>query len=88
MTENEYGLLTFNSTHAAMAAQRVLKGKVNFQICPVLRMISASCGIALRISMENVEISKKLLEENKIDENMYNSYCIFSEDGCQKFKLI
>ena len=88
MAENEYGLFTFKSTHAAMAAQKALKGSVNFQICPVLRMISASCGIALRLSMDDVEKSKKLLEESKIDKKMFDTYCIFSENGCQNFKLI
>ncbi len=88
MAENDYGLLTFKSTHTAMAAQKALKDSVSFQVCPVLRMISASCGIALRIAVKDMDISKKLLLENKIEENMFEMYHIFYENGSQNFKLI
>lgn len=47
--ERDYYLLVFESTHAAMAAQRYLNGRVPAQVVPTLRQISASCGISLRV---------------------------------------
>ena len=84
---DEYGLLTFKSSMSAMAAQKVLKD-IKFQVCPVLRMISASCGIALRISLCDVDAAKKLLEENAATKAMFDAYRIFTKDGSKAFEKI
>ena len=40
----EYGLLTFSSTHTALRAEVLLRD-LNVRMMPTLREISASCGI-------------------------------------------
>ncbi len=45
---NEYYLLTFESTHAAISTEKLLK-PAEVTIMPVPRFISASCGISVRI---------------------------------------
>ena len=85
MSDKDYALITFKSTHAAMAAQRCL-GDIKFKVCPVLRMISASCGISLRISAHEAEKAKILLTENNMREEMFDIYLIYFDDNCQKFK--
>ena len=57
----EYGLITFSSTFAALAAQKQLTGRLPFQGMPVLREISASCGIALRIDLQQLSEARELL---------------------------
>lgn len=47
-----YLLFTFDSTHAAMAASRVLK-PLGAVMMPTLREISVSCGISLRLRPED-----------------------------------
>ncbi len=47
-------MLAFASTHAAITAQRALEGRVPFLTMPVLREVSASCGIALRVPPEHL----------------------------------
>ena len=44
----EYGLLTFSSTHTAHRAEVLLRD-LNVRMMPTLREISASCGISLRL---------------------------------------
>lgn len=44
-----YQLLAFDSTHAAMAAERSLKTRLPVTVMPTLRQITAACGISLRI---------------------------------------
>ena len=88
MAEKEtYALITFKSTHAAMAAQKSM-GDIKFKICPVLRMISASCGIALRIDIAEAEKAKNLLTANNIKEDMFDTYRIYYENDCPKFERI
>ena len=45
----EYYLLTFESTHAAISTEKLLK-PADVRIMPVPRFLSASCGISIRIS--------------------------------------
>ncbi|MBR2674682.1 MAG: DUF3343 domain-containing protein [Mogibacterium sp.] len=45
---DEYYLLTFESTHAAISTEKLLK-PADVSIMPVPRFISASCGISIRI---------------------------------------
>ena len=49
MVKSGYLVLTFESTHAAMAAQKYLKDRIPHIVMPVPRCISASCGIAIRV---------------------------------------
>ena len=58
----EYYLYTFESTHAAIATDKLLKpaGSV---VMPVPRFISSSCGISVRITPEKHEEAERLFRE-------------------------
>ena len=56
---NEYYLLTFESTHAAISTEKILKA-AGVTIMPVPRFISASCGISVRIKPEQREQAETL----------------------------
>lgn len=47
--ERDYCLLVFDSTHAAMSAERALGRLMKVTMMPTLRQITASCGMSLRV---------------------------------------
>lgn len=59
---NEYYLLTFESTHAAISTEKILK-PAGVTIMPVPRFISASCGISIRIMPEQRVQAEALFRE-------------------------
>lgn len=61
MIEKFY-LYTFSNTHGAIAAEKILK-EAGATILPVPRVISASCGISVRIRLENIDLARRLMEE-------------------------
>lgn len=49
-------VISFESTHAAMAASKTLSsGSVEFQTIPIPMSISAGCGIAVKFEAEDPE---------------------------------
>ncbi|MEA5060276.1 MAG: DUF3343 domain-containing protein [Clostridia bacterium] len=61
MRANRYYMLSFESTHKALSAQRHLQGKVPAAVMPTLRAVQAGCGISLRVEEENLEALRALL---------------------------
>ncbi len=55
-------VIAFESTHAAMAAQKLLAG-IRFDVIPTPSDISASCGISLRIADDLIEEALSCLDE-------------------------
>ena len=49
MRGESYYMLSFQSTHSAMAAQALLRERLRVCVMPTLRQVSASCGISLRM---------------------------------------
>ena len=62
----EYGLLTFSSTHTALRAEVLLRD-LNVRMMPTLREISASCGISLRLRPEDGEAALARLADAGLD---------------------
>ncbi len=54
-------VIAFESTHAAMAAQKALEGMA-FYVIPTPTDISASCGISLRLEDDLLEDAAARLE--------------------------
>ncbi|MBR4875189.1 MAG: DUF3343 domain-containing protein [Clostridia bacterium] len=71
-----YYLYTFESTHGAIAAQKLLKDRMQATIMPVLREINASCGISVRIPVEGYEESLQLMQDN-----MEGDFSLYHVDG-------
>jgi hypothetical protein len=71
---NEYYLLTFESTHAAISTEKLLK-PAEVTIMPVPRFISASCGISIRIKPEKREEAESIFRESsKLSPEEYSYY--------------
>ena len=60
---DEYYLLTFESTHAAISTEKLLK-PAEVTIMPVPRFISASRGISVRIRPDKKEHAEDIFREN------------------------
>lgn len=67
MKAEKYCLFTFNTTSHALKAEKVLKSlEAEFLIVPTLREISSSCGLSVKLSLENIEKYYNHLIENKV----------------------
>lgn len=62
MRSHQYYMLSFESTHQALAAQRFLQPRVPVGIMPTLRAVQAGCGISLRVEPDGFAPLKKALE--------------------------
>ncbi len=73
---NEYYLLTFESTHAAISTEKLLK-PAEVTIMPVPRFISASCGISVRIRPDMREAAEDIFRDSsKLTSDDYAYYHI------------
>lgn len=76
MTER-YSLLSFDSTHDAMEASRLL-ADLSPATMPTLREITASCGISLRLTPEREKEAVSRLGEARIPFRLHR---VRGEDG-------
>lgn len=70
-----YHIMTFENTHTAIMVQKKIEGLLDFLVCPVLREISASCGIALRIQNDKEDIVKAI-NHIGLETGIYHLYYV------------
>lgn len=76
---DEYYLLTFESTHAAISTEKLLK-PAEVAIMPVPRFISASCGISVRIRPDKRDASEAIFRESsKLTPEDYAYYHVIRD---------
>lgn len=64
----KFKLFTFNSTHQAMLMEKVIKESgYGIRLIPIPRNLSASCGLAARITLEDFEAVSKVVGDNGIE---------------------
>ena len=72
----EYYLFTFESTHAAISTEKLLK-PAEVTIMPVPRFISASCGISVRIRPDKrAEAEEIFRSQSRLRPDEYAYYHI------------
>ena len=75
----EYYLLTFESTHAAISTEKLLK-PADVTIMPVPRFISASCGISVRIRPEKRGQAEEIFKaESRLRPDEFAYYHIVND---------
>ena len=84
MRNDSYYTLAFDSTHMAVAAEKYLSARIAVSVMPTPRKITASCGISLRVELEDGERLKELLKAN--DELFRESHLYLVKDN--EVKLI
>ncbi len=68
MKREEYGLITFKSTHYALQAEELLKdNSLVFKTIPTPREVSHSCGLALLFMLEDLEVIRSYIEKGLIN---------------------
>lgn len=72
MNTEIFNLATFNSTHSAIRAEKeLITAGINIKIIPVPTEITASCGLSIKMSLEDLEKAKKVLSDNNIEVSGY-----------------
>lgn len=59
-----YATATFQNTHTAMQAQRLLSQTLTVTTMPTLRALTAGCGISLRFHLSDTPQVVRLLEDS------------------------
>jgi hypothetical protein len=64
---DKYYILTFENTHSAISGESVLKANnIKATVMPTPTFVTRSCGISLRLTEEELEKVKPLIEQEKI----------------------
>jgi hypothetical protein len=64
---DKYYILTFENTHSAINAESVLKvNNIKGIVMPTPTFVTKSCGISLKLTEEELEKVKPLINEEKI----------------------
>jgi hypothetical protein len=87
MKIEEYGIITFESTHHAMAAESYLKEQGIFtKTIPTPRDITLSCGLAIMVAKDDIERIKELREKESFRSKAL--YRLVIEDGSRKLEIL
>lgn len=85
---NEMYIVSFSSTHHAIRTDKIFGERgIKCTTLPTPREITASCGISIRFSYEDIEVVNNLLEKNSIEyKGIYNISKL--ENGLKEVKKI
>ncbi len=62
-----YGVVLFDSTQAALRAEKTLQAEgLKVKLIPVPRQLSSDCGLSLRFSFAQAEVVKDILSDRKV----------------------
>lgn len=87
MRKASYYMLSFNSTHDAISAEKTLAVHIPVQVMPTLRAVSESCGISLRVEEENYAELHGLLQEQLLSKGHYSLYHIRKLEGSSELSV-
>lgn len=73
MSVEIFSLVTFNSTHSAIGAEKeLILANISAKIIPIPREITADCGLSIKVNIgENLDEVKKILENKQIEAAGY-----------------
>lgn len=67
MKDQQFYVVVFESTHYAIAAEKLFKEKgYKFDIIPTPREITHSCGLSVRFTVDTLMEMKKVMEDAHI----------------------
>ncbi len=80
-----YWVLVFESTHAAITAQKFLQGRIQHAVMPTPRAISASCGISIRVEEGEKPKLDSLLDSGfPIERGEYSLYLVDAQGAAHQ----
>ncbi len=74
MDNNEFGVVTFKSTHHAIQGEKkfIDSDRIKIRTIPTPREVSHSCGLALKFDLDDLEIVKDIIENEKVEyDNLF-----------------
>ncbi len=84
--DETYLLYTFDSPHSAIKTQKLLSEQ-NAKVIPVLRELSASCGMAVKIKADYLEESIKIMIDSTISKwTLYKIIVLNGETSIEKMQ--
>jgi len=67
MEAKEYGIVLFNTTQAAIKAEKVLnEAGIKTKLIPVPRYISSNCGVSLMFDLKIMSAVKSALNKGRV----------------------
>lgn len=67
MIEQQFYVIVFESTHYAIAAEKLFKDSgYKFDVIPTPREITHSCGLSIKFDLDNIQDINKEMEEAHI----------------------
>lgn len=67
MNNSNFYVIAFDSTHHAIKGEKILKSEgFNIKTIPTPREITASCGLSIKLDVENIDDVKKTIESNEL----------------------
>lgn len=87
MSDNEYGLISFATTHHALKAEKLLKEK-NFlvEMRPIPPSISADCGFGIEFDLDKKREIREFLRKKAVQTEGY--YHIIKSGNKKSIKKI
>ena len=80
MIEQKYGLLTFDSTHHSLKAEKVLKESgLKIMMIPIPREITANCGTGIKFDLSDLETVKGIIENSNME--IWGYYKVQQKNG-------
>jgi len=83
--EKSYLVITFESTHKAIKAEKTLEG-LEIEIIPTPRQLSANCGISIKALTKDLNAIKSLMGTSYGDMNQ--CYEVTRLDDTMNFKKL
>ncbi len=88
MEIDQFGVVTFNSTHHAIKGESIFKSKeIAFKTIPTPREITLSCGLSIRFDINDLEKVKNLIESNELSIKGIYKY-LRDEKGSRLEKIL
>ncbi|MFN2364735.1 MAG: DUF3343 domain-containing protein [Halarsenatibacteraceae bacterium] len=87
MRDNEYGLISFATTHHALKAEKLLKEEnYSVEMRPIPPSISADCGFGIEFEIDKIKGIKEFLGEKTVQTEGY--YHIIKSGNKKSIKKI
>lgn len=88
MEFDQFGVVTFNSTHHAIKGEGIFKSnEIPFKTIPTPREITLSCGLSIRFDIHDLEKVKNLVENDELSIKGIYKY-IRDEKGSRLEKIL
>ena len=82
----EFAIATFHSTHAVLAAEKLLKGEGfgGIRLVPVPSQVSSDCGVTIRFLTADVARAAPLLRE-RLAEDIEGVFVETADGGWEEY---